>query len=190
MTNALMNTGALPKEQYPAEPLLLPAWVNPDLDRLMLLHKQGNGSYFRSWAESKVELPAGAVFARINGITSTSKQDYATTQGGSNMHFVWNSDLYFCNHSCAPSLECDTSTWELRVSRNRPLKKGDMLSFFYPSTEWTMDRAFDCWCGAGEGQCCKVIKGARDMDEEDLHRFWLNDYIHTLRKQEAEGVRS
>ncbi|KAB8228285.1 uncharacterized protein BDW43DRAFT_316033 [Aspergillus alliaceus] len=180
-----MATGPRPKEEYVAEPLLLPAWVNPDLDRLMVVHKEMEDSYFRSWAESKVDLPAGAVFARINGITPTSKQDYATVQSGLNLHFIWNSDLYYCNHSCAPSLECDTSTWEMRVSRDRPLKKGDILSVFYPSTEWTMDREFECWCGAGEGKCCGIIKGARDMDDRDLQRFWLNDHIHDMRKQEA-----
>lgn len=51
-----------------------------------------------------------------------------------------------------------------------------------------MDREFECWCGAGEGQCCKVIKGAKDMDEEDLQRFWLNDHIHNLRTQVANGA--
>jgi hypothetical protein len=108
------------------------------------------------------------------------------------MHFVWNSDLYYCNHSCAPSLKCDTSTWEMRVSRDRPLKKGDILSVFYPSTEWTMpstewtiDREFECWCGAGKGKSCEIIKGARDMDDRDLQRFWLNDYIHDLCKRRA-----
>lgn len=83
-----MPTGALAKEEYPVEHLLLAAWVNPDLNRLLVVQKKQDGSYFKSWAESKVNLPAGAVFARITGITPTSKQDYATTQGGPDMHFV------------------------------------------------------------------------------------------------------
>jgi hypothetical protein len=182
-----MTTGARPTEEHLAEPLLLPAWVNPDLDRLMVVHKKTDESYFQSWAESKVDLPAGAVFARINGITPTSKQGYDTVQSGPSTHFIWNSDLFYCNHSCAPSLEADTSTWEMRVNRDRPLKKGDVLSVFYPSTEWTMDREFECWCDAEKGQCCKMIRGARGMDDGDLQRFWLNDHIHTLRKAEADG---
>lgn len=184
-----MTTGACPKEEYVAEPRLLPAWINPDLDRLMIVHKKIDGSYFRSWAESKVDLPAGAIFARINGITPTSKQDYATAQCGPDMHFVWNSDLFYCNHSCDPSLECDTSNWEMRVRRDRPLKKGDILSVFYPSTEWTMQREFECWCGAGKGKCCGTVKGAKDMDDRDLRRFWLNAHIHDLRKQKANITR-
>ena len=48
--------------------------------------------------------------------------------------------------------------FEIRVKRDRPLKKGDMLSFFYPSTDWTLAQPFDCWCGAAE-KCCGRIEG-------------------------------
>ncbi|RGP79562.1 set domain [Fusarium longipes] len=150
-----MATGPRPKDATAAEPLLAPAWVNPDFDRLMVVHKDvitsatddnssdsdsGTKSYYKSWAESLVNLPAGAIFARINGITPTSRRDYDTVQSSTSSHFIWNSDLYYCNHSCAPTLECDTSTWEVRVSRDRPLRKGDVLSVFYPSTEWILAR--------------------------------------------------
>ncbi|PTD13160.1 hypothetical protein FCULG_00004426 [Fusarium culmorum] len=156
-----MATGPRPKDATAAEPLLAPAWVNPDLGRLMVVHKDvitsatdenssdsdssaststSTKSYYKSWAESLVDLPAGAIFARINGVTPTSKRDYDTVQSGVSSHFIWNSDLYYCNHSCSPTLECDTSTWEVRVSRDRPLRKGDVLSVFYPSTEWIMAR--------------------------------------------------
>ncbi|KAJ4129315.1 hypothetical protein NW768_007852 [Fusarium equiseti] len=154
-----MATGPRPKNATAAEPLLAPAWVNPDLDRLMVVHKDvitsetddnssdsdsststSTKSYYKSWAESLVDLPAGAIFARINGVTPTSRRDYDTVQSSTSSHFIWNSDLYYCNHSCSPTLECDTSTWEVRVSRDRPLRKGDVLSVFYPSTEWIMAR--------------------------------------------------
>ncbi|TGJ86046.1 hypothetical protein E0Z10_g2698 [Xylaria hypoxylon] len=46
---------------------LLPAWVKPDLDRLLVV-KKAEGD-FRSWATSLVDLPAGALFARITGVT-------------------------------------------------------------------------------------------------------------------------
>ena len=199
-----MATGPRPKDSTAAEPLLAPAWVNPDLDRLMVVHKDvvtsttddnssdsdsstststSSKSYYKSWAESLVDLPAGAIFARINGVTPTSKRDYDTVQSSTSSHFIWNSDLYYCNHSCSPTLECDTSTWEVRVSRDRPLRKGDVLSVFYPSTEWIMAREFTCWCGAGEKRCCGTIRGARDMDDADLRRYWLNRHIYELRKQ-------
>jgi hypothetical protein len=61
------------------------------------------------------------------------------------------------NHSCNPNVAFDlsslyspesdiASTWHLK-SLSRPIKAGEPLTFFYPSTEWDMDRGFDCACG-------------------------------------------
>lgn len=129
---------------------LLPAWVNPDLDRLMVV-KSAEGD-FRSWSESLVDLPAGAVFARITGVTPVwppswssvqvrgllyppktssgirtglANVDAGGNQAGRNLHLELNSNLVFVNHSCAPSLEWDMERMEVRVSRSRDLKKGD-----------------------------------------------------------------
>ncbi len=57
---------------------LLPAWVNPDLDRLMVV-KEAEGE-FRSWAESLVDLPAGALFARITGVTTVRQPSWSSVQ--------------------------------------------------------------------------------------------------------------
>lgn len=57
---------------------VLPAWVNPDLDRLMVV-KKAEGS-FQSWAESLVDLPAGAIFARITGVTPVSPPTWSSVQ--------------------------------------------------------------------------------------------------------------
>lgn len=76
--------------------------------------------------------------------------------------------------------------FEILVKRDRPLRKGEMLSFFYPSTEWTLAQPFECWCGAGEGVCCGRIDGAEKMDEKVLRRYWLNGYIEDLLKERKE----
>ena len=74
----------------------------------------------------------------------------------------------------------------MRVNRDRDLKKGDMLSFFYPSTEWLLAQPFDCWCGAGEGKCFGRVEGAAKMDPTRLREYWLNGYIEELlAEQEA-----
>ncbi|KAH7179817.1 uncharacterized protein B0J16DRAFT_357571 [Fusarium flagelliforme] len=206
-----MTTGPRPKDATAAEPLLAPAWVNPDLDRLMVVHKDvitsstddnssdsdsstsnststSTKSYYKSWAESLVDLPAGAIFARINGVTPTSKRDYDTVQSSTSSHFVWNSDLYYCNHSCSPTLECDTSTWEVRVSRDRPLRKGDVLSVFYPSTEWIMAREFTCWCGAGEKRGLFLVPEEQsDARTQQHHSSWISA---TLRMQRMSCLKA
>ncbi|KAJ8132740.1 hypothetical protein O1611_g882 [Lasiodiplodia mahajangana] len=119
----------IPDENHvvPAEkPDLLPAWVNPDLNRLMVV-KKADGD-FRSWAESLVDLPAGAMFARITGVSVVWPPSWSSVQAERNLHIELNSNLVFVNHSCAPTLEWDMATMEIRVSRNRDLKKGDFSS--------------------------------------------------------------
>ena len=76
-------------------------------------------------------------------------------------HINLNSDLLYANHSCTPSLVFDTGRMEARVVADRPLRAGDELTFFYPSTEWEMDRPFRCRCGAGKGKCLGWIDGAK-----------------------------
>lgn len=72
---------------------------------------------------------------------------------------------------------------EVRVVDNRPLKKGDALTFFYPSSEWEMDQPFHCNCGAGDKVCRGWISGAKNMSKEELQGYWLNDHIVALLKE-------
>ena len=64
---------------------------------------------------------------------------------------------------------------EVRVSRYRDLKEGDILSFFYPSTEWTMVQPFMCFCN--EETCLGKINGASQMGKAKLKGYWLNQHI-------------
>ncbi|KAI0531983.1 hypothetical protein GGR58DRAFT_206751 [Xylaria digitata] len=171
------------EKSAPSDPL--PAWVNPDLDRLLVV-KKVEGDDFRSWATSLVELPAGALFARINGVTVCGPS-WSSVQAGRNLHIDLNSKLVYVNHSCAPTLEWDMERMEVRVSRNRDLKKGDQLSFFYPSTEFRMARPFDCWCGAGEGVCLGRVSGAAELDTERLGSYWINRHISEMLEEASRG---
>ncbi|KAI3318431.1 hypothetical protein HD806DRAFT_526365 [Xylariaceae sp. AK1471] len=89
--------------------VLLPAWVNPDIDRLMVVKK----------AE------AGALFARVTGVTPVSPPTYISVQAGRNLHIELNSDFVFTTHSCAPTLEWDMKQMEFLVAKSRDLKKGE-----------------------------------------------------------------
>lgn len=73
---------------------------------------------------------------------------------------------------------------EVRVSRDRELREGDMLSFFYPSTEWEMDRGFGCLCG--EEGCVGEVKGAKDMQRQELERWFVNGYIWELKEEQEK----
>lgn len=77
---------------------------------------------------------------------------------------------------------------EVRVARDRDLKEGDPLTFFYPSTEWEMAQPFRCECGAGEGRCKGWIKGAGWMDGRGLEGYWLNGHVVERLREKGVGM--
>ncbi|KAI0518439.1 hypothetical protein F5B22DRAFT_644747 [Xylaria bambusicola] len=164
---------------------LLPAWINPDLSRLLIV-KEVKGDDFKSSAESVVDLPAGALFARISGVKRVPKPSWSSVQAGRDLHIELNSDLVKINHSCAPTLEWDMERMEIRVSRHRDLKKGDSLSFFYPSTEFCMAQPFQCWCDAGEDVCLGRISGAASIDPRKLDGYWINRHIKEMLEEASK----
>ncbi|KAL3474788.1 D-isomer specific 2-hydroxyacid dehydrogenase [Aspergillus californicus] len=138
---------------------------------------------FASGAISLISLAPGSLFTKITTATP-SKKAYTSVQTGRDTHIELNSDLVFCNHSCTPSLNFDMAKMEVRVVDDRPLKAGDALTFFYPSSEWEMDQKFQCNCGAGG--CRGWISGAGQMEREQLQGYWLNPHIEELLR-EKEG---
>lgn len=157
-------------------------WKQPSHPELIYVSRRSDR---RSSAISLVSLPAGAHFAGMTsavpceGITWTSVQCH---RDGSSIEL--NSDLVFCNHSCRPSLVFDMTKLEVRVVEDRPLKTGDELTFFYPSTEWDMTSPFHCTCS--EDGCGIRIAGAKHAKTESLKKNWLNQHIKDLLA--AEGL--
>jgi hypothetical protein len=139
--------------------------------------ERGDPSTFSSRAVSLIDLPSGAVFTRITTATP-SKKAYSSVQVSETSHIELNSDLVYVNHSCKPNLVFDMGKFEVRVHEGREVKRGDGLTFFYPSSEWDMAQPFECGCG--EKECLGTIRGAGEIDEEVLSRFWLNPHIEML----------
>ncbi|KAA8646755.1 hypothetical protein EYZ11_013303 [Aspergillus tanneri] len=156
----------------------IPFWKQPSHpDRLKVV--KGDKPY-KSSARSLISLPAGSFFAKISTATFVSHDTYTSVANGKGSRIELNSDLIYCNHSCSPSLVFDMTKFEVRVSDDRPLAVGDELTFFYPSTEWTMVQPFECECNAGPGKCLGLIAGASKVDLSVLKRFWLNEHIRQL----------
>lgn len=176
MAPAIAESVPIPTLTEPVSVKTPPA-THPDI-----LHVARSSEAFGSGAISLVDLPAGALFAKITTATP-SKKAWTSVQTGRNSHIELNSDLVFCNHSCDPSLVFDMGKMEVRVVDHRPLKKGDVLTFFYPSSEWEMDQPFDCTCGAGENICRGRISGAKTMPKQQLEGYWLNDHIVDMLKE-------
>lgn len=152
--------------------------LDNDLDSILEVRRSKEA--FASGAYSLIDAPAGSRFAVIKGATPAPKA-YSSVQIGPNEHIELNSNLLYCNHSCAPTVEFDVCKMEVRVVHDRDLKAGDPLTFFYPSSEWEMAQPFRCNCGAET--CLSQISGAKDMDVDDLKRYWLNGHIEKLLDQ-------
>src|SRR5579871_2095630 len=105
-----------------------------------------------------------------------SEPTYLTIQIGPGQHIDQIDVLGFMNHSCAPSTILDVAAQQ--VIANRDLAPGDELTFFYPSTEWTMARPFECCCGARE--CLGWIAGAQELPRERRKDYFFNPHIEAL----------
>jgi hypothetical protein len=77
------------------------------------------------------------------------------------------------NHSCNPT--CNIDTKNLHIIAARDIKVGEELTFFYPSTEWIMDKPFECKCG--HNKCIKNVEGASKLSIDDLAGYFINIHI-------------
>jgi len=136
---------------------------------------------------SQVSLPAGSVFTPITTATEVQQKKWSTVQVSQAKHVELNSALVYLNHSCRPSLEIDTDLMEVRVAKDRELQIGDELTFFYPSTEWQMDKPFECLCGAGSG-CLGTVSGAADIEAQELRKRFVNEHIVKLKNAQTSKM--
>lgn len=81
--------------------------------------------------------------------------------------------LRYVNHGCAPNVFFDVERMTLVALR--ALSAGAELSFFYPSTEWTMAAPFECACGAVN--CIRTVSGASTLSKDVLRRYRLAQHI-------------
>ena len=88
--------------------------------------------------------------------------------------------LQYINHSCSPNVFFDTKN--MVVIALRKIEIGEEFSFFYPSTEWSMDRGFDCLCKSEN--CLKYIQGAAHLPPEILAEYQLSEYIEEKLKNQ------
>lgn len=113
----------------------------------------------------------GELIARFDD-ARPARQSYLTVQVGPGQHLQLEV-LSNLNHSCRPNTVLDTAA--RTVTACRRIEKGAMLTFFYPSTEWSMDRPFVCQCG--EAECVRFVGGARFLSPDTLSRYYVNAHI-------------
>ena len=57
----------------------------------------------------------------------------------------------------------------------RKIEIGEAMTFFYPSTEWSMKQSFDCMCNTDK--CIGNIQGAAYLSTDILTNYQFNDHI-------------
>jgi hypothetical protein len=118
----------------------------------------------------------GDLICRITDYHITDRPTYQTVQVGPHSHIEELGILAYLNHSCQPNVIVDTT--ELAVYAARNIQPDEELTFFYPSTEWEMDRPFICLCGAP--QCVRLVAGAKYLSIDTLSRYFINQHIREM----------
>jgi hypothetical protein len=117
---------------------------------------------------------AGDIVTEFTADKILDAPTYLTVQTAEHKHITLLPDfLQYVNHSCSPNVFFDTSRMELVGIKE--IQPGDELMFFYPSSEWKMEQAFDCFCGTP--QCLHNIQGAAFLSDEEAMRYRLTDFI-------------
>ena len=141
----------------------------------MLIVERGGSAYGARLITNQPIVVGEHVFT-ISGHHVVHQATYQTVQIGIDTHIVELGVLAYMNHSCQPN--CIIDTTHLKVVAIRDIPAGEQLSFFYPSTEWEMDRPFICLCGSS--QCVRLVAGARYLSIDTLGRYFINQHIREL----------
>lgn len=155
--------------------------TNPSLtEAYQLVSQNGFGEVRENKAHSHKSFHAlkafspGDIICEFNAREVSDKPNYLTVQVNDTTHILLMPDfLQYINHSCDPNVFFDTSSMLLVCIQ--PIPVGGEMTFFYPSTEWKMDRPFNCHCGSPE--CLKKIQGAYYISDKRLARYRLTDFI-------------
>ncbi|MBO3457732.1 SET domain-containing protein-lysine N-methyltransferase [Aetokthonos hydrillicola Thurmond2011] len=103
-----------------------------------------------------------------------TKPNYLSVQLNEHEHIMLAPEyLQYINHSCEPNVFFDTINLVIRCLRK--IEVGEEITFFYPSTEWSMDQAFDCECKTHK--CLGRIQGALYVHPNILYTYQLSNYI-------------
>lgn len=141
-----------------------------------MLKLERGGSPYGARLITDEPIRAGALICAITGYRTTTEPTYQTVQIGENLHIEELGVLAYLNHSCQPNTAVDTTA--MTVTALRDINADVELNFFYPSTEWVMDRPFICLCGAA--QCVRLVAGAKYLSIDTLARYFINKHIRDM----------
>jgi hypothetical protein len=141
-----------------------------------MIHIEHGGSAYGARLITDGLYARGQLIYRIAGHRIAPQPTYQTIQIGQATHIEELGVLAYLNHSCRPNTIVDTAA--LTVTAARDIAASEELTFFYPSTEWEMDRPFVCLCGAP--QCVRLVAGAKYLSIDTLSRYFINRHIREM----------
>ncbi len=150
-------------------------------ENLTLFYNAANGHHSIRAAKP---LPLNSVLHTFGAREFLQRPTYLTVQVADDKHIHLAPEfLQYINHSCEPNTFFDTNKGEVVAVRD--IAPNEEISFFYPSTEWSMTQPFDCFCGAGN--CMGQIQGAAHLNRKALNRYRFAEHIqHKLTSRFGE----
>lgn len=149
----------------------------------MLQVVQGGSAYGARLITTE-PLAKGDLIHLISQYRLVARPTYQTIQVARDAHIEELGVLAYLNHSCRPNTHVDTTAFT--VTALRDIAADEELSFFYPSTEWELDRPFVCLCGAP--QCVRLVAGAKYLAVDTLGRYSINRHIRALILETLEAA--
>ncbi|MBN1545106.1 MAG: SET domain-containing protein-lysine N-methyltransferase [Syntrophaceae bacterium] len=113
---------------------------------------------------------------QIKNYKITNQPDYRTIQIDTDKHISNLDTLAYLNHSCNPNVIVDVMKMALIALRD--IAKGEIITYFYPSTEWNMARPFHCRCNSI--LCLGYISGAKTVPRNVLEQYFINPHIQQM----------
>ena len=111
---------------------------------------------------------------------TVERMDIYSVQVGRDLHVRhWIVD--HLNHSCDSNVHFDVERRLIIASRD--IDAGEELTFFYPSTEWSMLRPFSCGCGSAN--CIEWVAGAHALAFDVLNRYPLTPHVLAMLEEET-----
>ena len=126
----------------------------------------------------------GDIIAKLGARDNIDKPHYLSVQVGDAQHILLKPKfLQYINHSCDPNVFFDTTN--MVISCLKKIDVAEALTFFYPSTEWSMEQAFDCLCGSEK--CLQKIQGASYLSADVLKNYRLSEHIQKMQANFNHG---
>lgn len=150
-------------------------------ENLTLFFNPANGNHS---IRSSRQLPLNSVLHVFGAREYVTRPTYLSVQVADDRHIHLAPEfLQYINHSCEPNTFFDTQNGEVIALRN--IAANEEITFFYPSTEWTMTQPFDCFCGATN--CLGQIQGAAHLNRKALANYRFAGHIqHKLARTFGE----